>query len=76
VEAAVAAFGLKSISGSDGEISVKEDVSAIGKGYRIGDSIPFTCSLKAVFDPEMKPPAERKDARYAAAIDAEVIKEE
>jgi len=52
VESAVDAYGLKSLSGSDGEVTVHEDVSEMSKGYKAGDSIslPFTATLNCAFD--------------------------
>jgi len=44
---AVEAFGLKSLDGSDGEVTVHEDVSAMSKGYKVGESLPFTATLNA-----------------------------
>jgi hypothetical protein len=51
VQAAVDAYGLKSLAGSDGEVNVHEDVEAIAKGYKVGDSIQFTATLNAAYDP-------------------------
>lgn len=56
VEAAVKGYGLKALSGSDGEVNVKEDTEAMCKGYRMGDSIQFTATLCAVFDPQVARP--------------------
>lgn len=52
VEATVNSFGLKSLPGSDGEFKVHEDVTELAKGYKIGDSIKFTATMKASYDPE------------------------
>lgn len=51
VESAVDAFGLKALPGSDGEVTIQEEVEEICKGYNVGDSIPFTATLNAIFDP-------------------------
>lgn len=67
VEAAVEAFGLKSLPGSDGEIEVHEDVKEMCKGFKVGDSVDFTCTLNAAYDPEKK--------QADIVVDAEVVEE-
>ena len=52
VEAAVDAFGLKSLPGSDGEINVQEDVAEMAKAWKAGDNLSFTTTFSAIFDPE------------------------
>ncbi|GKY91655.1 hypothetical protein MPSEU_000137400 [Mayamaea pseudoterrestris] len=47
VQSAVDAYGLKALSGSDGEVTVKEDVASLAKAYKKGDSIQFTGTFKA-----------------------------
>jgi hypothetical protein len=51
-EAAVKAYGLKALAGSDGSVEVHEDVNEISKIYKIGDNVPFTATFLAVFDAE------------------------
>lgn len=53
VQAAVDAFGLKSLEGSDGEVEVKEDVQEMSKAYKTGDSLEFTATVNAAYDPEV-----------------------
>lgn len=50
VEAMVSAYGLQSLSGSDGQVKVHEDVAEMTKGYKTGTSIPFTATLNAAYD--------------------------
>lgn len=45
VEAAVEAFGFKSLAGSSGEVNVNEDVTDMAKAYKTGDSLRFTATL-------------------------------
>lgn len=52
VEAGVEAYGLKALPGSDGEIEVQEDVADMAKGWKTGDSLTFTTTFSAIFDPE------------------------
>jgi len=47
VESAVEAYGLESLPGSDGEVTVHEDVAGMSKGYQVGDPLPFTATLNA-----------------------------
>lgn len=49
VEAVVEAYGLKSLPGSEGEVTVKEDVADMAKRYKSGMTIPFTATLKAAY---------------------------
>jgi hypothetical protein len=65
VEAAVDAFGLQSLPGSDGEINVQEDVAEMAKGYKEGDSLTFTTIFNAVFDPEKTADADKKEEESA-----------
>jgi Bacterial trigger factor protein (TF) len=50
VEQMVLDFGLESISGSDGQVQVHEDVSEMTKLYKTGTSILFTATLSAKYD--------------------------
>lgn len=69
IEQAVAAYGLKSLAGSDGEVEILEDVQAMCKGYKDGESLKFTATLKAAMTPESSEPADD-------FIEAEVVAEE
>jgi hypothetical protein len=74
VQAAAEAYGLKAISGSDGEVTILEDVATVlAKSYKLGDDIQFTCTFKATVDPEKKPAAKPV---ASDVIDAEVVKAE
>ena len=75
VEAVVKGFGLKALPGSDGEVNVNEDTEAICKSYRMGDSIQFTATLNAAFDPEVaKPTAQLSNGgEVVASQDAEAL---
>jgi len=59
------------LNGSDGEVTVKEDVQAMSKGYKTGDSLSFTATVNAAYDPEvMTSPVEEK-----SVIEAEIVEE-
>ncbi len=70
-EAAVAAYGLKALSGSEGSVEVHEDIKDICKGYKVGTSVQFTATFKATVDPEKAQPAE-EDASEEADASEEV----
>ena len=44
------AYGLESLEGSAGEVTVNEDMSKISKGYKLGNDIPFTATYKGKYD--------------------------
>lgn len=71
VEAAVEAFGLQSIDGSDGQVTVHEDVAAMAKGYQQGQSLPFTATFNATMaapiEAEVDPTESNNDDDAAAA---------
>lgn len=57
------AFGLKDLQGSDGQVEVKEDVKAMSKGYKTGDSLQFTATINAAYDPEVTRPEATDEAK-------------
>lgn len=64
-EAAVKAYGLKSLQGSDGSVEVHEDVKEISSGYKAGESIPFTATFPATIDPERTQTVEEEEEEAA-----------
>jgi hypothetical protein len=75
VQAAAEAYGLKPIPGSDGEVTVLEDIATIAKTYKLGDDAQFTCNFRATFDPEKQAAATTDPVPAFDAIDAEVVEE-
>ena len=74
VQAAVDAFGLKALEGSDGEVEVKEDVEAMSKGYKNGESLSFTATINGAYDPEVaQPSSSATEQEESDVIDAEVV---
>lgn len=73
VESAVEAFGLKAISGSDGEVTINEEVKDMCEGYNVGDSLEFTATLKAIYDPSKEPAATASDDGDAAQEEEETV---
>ena len=49
-EQSLEAYGLESLPGSAGEVTVNEDVKDICKGYKVGTDIAFTATYKGKFD--------------------------
>ena len=60
--AAVSAYGLKSLSGSEGSVEVHEDIKGIAKGYKVGTSVTFTATFQATVDPEKQVEAVEEEA--------------
>lgn len=82
-QSAVDAYGLKSVSGSDGEVEIREDIPAVSKGYKLGDTLEFTAFFNAQVDPEAQPPAveesdvaEESSSSEDGVIDAEAVASE
>lgn len=72
MEAAVAAYGLKSLPGSDGQVEVKEKVEDMVKGYKLGEPISFTAVLNLCYDPEKSTTSTTEMDARADAIDVAV----
>jgi hypothetical protein len=49
-EQSLEAYGLESLQGSAGEVTVNEDMSKVSKGYKLGNDIPFTATYKGKYD--------------------------
>lgn len=73
VESAVKAFGLKSLPGSAGEVTILEEVQDMCKGYKVGDSLKFTAKLNAIFDPE-KAPSKVTSEEFVETLEEEEVK--
>lgn len=50
-QCAVDAYGLKSLSGSDGSVEVLEDIPEVANKYKLGDDLQFTATFNAIYDP-------------------------
>jgi hypothetical protein len=73
VEAAVAAFGVTSLSGSDGNVEVNEDVTEMCKGYKEGASLQFTATLNCALKETVVPAPEVKEATSDVVDMADVV---
>lgn len=49
-EQSLEAYGLESLQGSEGEVTVNEDMQAASAKYKLGDDLPFTATYKGKFD--------------------------
>ena len=72
MQSAVDAYGLKALSGSDGEVTVKEDVATMAKGYKKGDSLQFTATFRAA---QPKPSEEAVETADDASVVMDVAAE-
>merc|ERR1712232_54302 len=71
-ESAVGAFGVKGLSGEEGDVDVKEDVQTLAKGYnykKANVDITFTATFKGTFDA-----SKRKDSDDGI-IDVETVED-
>lgn len=77
-EASLEAYGLESLPGSAGEVTVNEDIKDLKKGYKIGADVPFTATYRGKFDKAMhaaeEPPAEELSSEDVV-VDVEVVAE-
>lgn len=73
------AYGLESLPGSSGEVTINEDIKDIVKGYKVGTDIPFTATYRGKFDKAVHSALESTEEEETSAedvvIDAEVVAE-
>lgn len=67
-EQSLEAYGLESLAGTAGEVTVNEDIKELCKGYKVGTDVAFTATYKGKFDKEVQAAAA---AVLAAAEEAE-----
>ena len=53
VESVIAAYGLQSLPGSDGQVEVLEDVKELARKYKAGDTIAFTATVNCKYDSDI-----------------------
>lgn len=70
-QSAVDAYGLKSVSGSDGQVEILEDMKEVAKSYKLGDDLEFTSFFNAYEDPAVQPPPAESAESEDGVIDAE-----
>ena len=71
------AYGLESLPGSSGEVTVNEDIKDICKGYKVGTDISFTATYRGKFDSAVQEATAKEEETSAedVVIDAEVVAE-
>lgn len=75
-QSAVDAYGLKSVTGSDGEVEVLEDIPEVAKAYKLGDDLEFTAFFNASEDPEARPAETESSDDGVVDVDAEAVASE
>mmetsp|Transcript_24707 Transcript_24707/g.68206 ORF Transcript_24707/g.68206 Transcript_24707/m.68206 type:complete len:225 (-) Transcript_24707:102-776(-) len=75
-QSSVDAYGLKSVSGSDGEVEVLEDIPEVAKAYKLGDDLQFTATFNAIVDPSLAPAPAAEDESDVVDVDVETEAEE
>ena len=78
-EESLEAYGLESLPGSAGEVTVNEDIKEICKGYKVGTDIPFTATYRGKFDKAvhaaMESSADDAAPSEDGVVDVEVVAE-
>ncbi len=75
-EAAVSAYGLKALPGSDGSVEVHEDIKDISAGYKVGDSVQFTATFAATIEKTAGEEEEKKEEEEEEKEEEAVAAEE
>lgn len=74
-EESLEAYGLESLPGSAGEVTVNEDIKDICKGYKVGTDIPFTATYRGKFDSNVHGAMEPAAAAEDVVVDVEAVAE-
>mmetsp|Transcript_24174 Transcript_24174/g.41394 ORF Transcript_24174/g.41394 Transcript_24174/m.41394 type:complete len:155 (+) Transcript_24174:169-633(+) len=77
-EESLEAYGLESLPGSSGEVTVNEDIKEICKGYKVGTDIPFTATYRGKYDSAVHAAMESSEEETAAedvVVDVEAVAE-
>ena len=72
------AYGLESLPGSAGEVTVNEDIKDIVKGYKVGTDIPFTATYRGKYDSSVHSAVEAASEDTASedvVVDVEAVAE-
>lgn len=77
-EESLEAYGLESLPGSAGEVTVVEDIKDICKGYKVGTDVAFTATYRGKFDSAVQaavePPTEESTPENVV-VDVETVAE-
>jgi hypothetical protein len=63
------AYGLESLPGSAGEVTVNEDIKELCKGYKMGSSVAFTATYRGKFDKALR----SSEAMATGVVDVEAV---
>ncbi|EED88888.1 predicted protein [Thalassiosira pseudonana CCMP1335] len=80
-EQSLEAYGLESLQGSEGEVTVNEDMQQVCKTYKLGTDIEFTATYKGKFDQAIQSAASAAVAEEGVTsaedtvVDVEVVAE-
>ncbi|KAL7455784.1 hypothetical protein ACHAWC_007315 [Mediolabrus comicus] len=74
-ENSLEAYGLESLQGSAGEVTVNEDIKDICKGYKVGTDIPFTATYMGKFDANIHTASASEEVEEDNVVDVEVVAE-
>jgi hypothetical protein len=66
-EASLEAYGLESLPGSSGEVTVNEDIKELCKGYKMGNNVAFTATYRGKFDKNLHSTATTTTTATSAA---------
>mmetsp|Transcript_33058 Transcript_33058/g.69571 ORF Transcript_33058/g.69571 Transcript_33058/m.69571 type:complete len:223 (+) Transcript_33058:115-783(+) len=73
-EQSLEAYGLESLPGSKGEVTVNEDIKDLVKGYKVGTDVAFTATYKGKFDVAVfRPTAVEEPSSEDGVVDVEVV---
>ncbi|KAL7430497.1 hypothetical protein ACHAXH_001845 [Discostella pseudostelligera] len=68
-EMSLEAYGLESLPGSAGEVTVNEDIKELCKGYKMGSSVAFTATYRGKFDKALR----SSEAMATGVVDVEAV---
>jgi len=74
-ELSLETYGLESLPGSDGEVTVLEDIKDLVKGYKLGNDVAFTATYRGKFDAALhaameSPPKESSSEDVVVDVEA------
>jgi hypothetical protein len=77
-EQSLEAYGIESLPGSAGEVTVHEDIKDLCKGYKLGNDVAFTATYRGKFDASVHPPkgsSTEVSSSKDVVVDVEVVVE-
>ena len=77
-EASLEAYGLESLPGTAGEVTVIEEIADLCKGYKVGADVDFTATYRGKFDSAVHAAEETSTEELSpenSVIDVEAVAE-